>query len=161
MSRIFAKMIFVKLQHTLLLAAVFAGTSVAAQTTKKSPSHQQGSQPQTVAPASKAALAPPQVFTYVEQMPAPGYDYQQYLGSHIHYPDSALVHDIEGRVVVKFIVNEDGHISDCTIEKSVNSYIDAEALRVVRSFPRWQPGRQNGKPVRVYFTLPIVFKLTD
>ncbi len=100
-------------------------------------------------------------FTYVEQMPVSGYDFQKYLAENIHYPDSAIAHNIEGRVVIKFIVSEDGSIIDCKVVKGVSEELDAEALRVVRSFPKWIPGRQNGKAVKVYFTLPIVFKLED
>lgn len=101
------------------------------------------------------------IFMYVEQMPQAPYDYQQYLAQNIHYPDSAQAHNIEGRVIIRFIVNEDGKISDCVVWKSVDDDIDAEALRVVKSFPPWRPGKQNGKYVKVYFTLPIVFKLED
>ena len=102
---------------------------------------------------------PPPIYTYAEQMPSTGYDPGAYLGKNIHYPDSARAHNIQGRVVVKFVVNEDGSISDCKIITSVNKECDEEALRVVKSMPRWKPGTQNGKKVKVYFNLPIVFKL--
>jgi protein TonB len=85
----------------------------------------------------------------------------KYLSENLHYPDSARVHNIEGRVTVKFVVNEDGHISECEIASSVNNYLDEEALRIIGKMPRWKPGKQNGKRVRVYFTAPIVFKLED
>jgi TonB family protein len=77
------------------------------------------------------------------------------------YPDTAIKAGIEGRVVVKFIVTEDGSVTDITISKGVSKEIDEEALRVMRMMPKWKPGRQNGKPVKVYFTLPIQFKLDE
>lgn len=100
-------------------------------------------------------------YTYVDQMPSIDYDHNKYLTENLYYPDSARAHNIEGRVLVKFVVNEDGHISECSIPKPVNSYLDEEALRVIGKMPPWKPGKQDGKPVRVYFTAPIVFKLTN
>jgi protein TonB len=94
-------------------------------------------------------------------MPYPDYDYRKYLSENLHYPDSANVHNIEGRVIVKFVVNEDGHISECEVTKPVNNYLDEEALRIIGKMPPWKPGKDKGKPVRVYFTAPIVFKLTN
>jgi periplasmic protein TonB len=134
-----------KLRYALYVACMYTATAAHAQDNKPAPRD-----PKT---------PPPGVFSYVEQMPTAGYDYQDFLNKTIHYPDSARVHNIEGRVIVKFVVNEDGSISDCSIARGVDSYIDAEALRVVRSFPRWKPGHQNGKLVKVYFTLPINFRL--
>jgi periplasmic protein TonB len=101
------------------------------------------------------------VLTYVEQMPKAGYDYLDFLNKNIHYPDSAIAHDITGRVIVRFIVNEDGHISDVTAIRGVGGGLDQEAVRVVSMFPPWKPGIQKGKPVKVFFTLPIVFSLDD
>lgn len=100
-------------------------------------------------------------YEYVERMPRPNYNLNKYLSKNIHYPDSARAHNIEGRVIVKFLVNEDGQISDCKIINSVDRDCDAEALRVVKEMPRWKPGKQDGKPVKVFFHLPIMFKLTD
>ena len=103
--------------------------------------------------------AKPKIFKFVEQMPSSGYNIGEYLGSNIHYPDSSRHHHMEGRVIVKFIVDEEGNIGDCQLVRGIDKYCDAEAIRVVSNMPRWKPGRQNGKPVPVWFTLPIVFKL--
>ncbi len=103
----------------------------------------------------------PSVFNYVEQMPQPPYDLGKYLSENIHYPDSARENNVEGRVILKFVVNEDGHISDCSIVKGISPDCDAEALRVVKNMPAWKPGRQNGKEVKVYYNQPISFKLED
>ncbi len=102
-----------------------------------------------------------QAFTYVEQMPEPLFNIQEYLGSSLHYPDTARKYNVQGRVIIKFIVTETGEIDSAYINKGIGGGCDEEALRVVRSMPRWRPGHQNGKAVRVYFTMPIVFKLED
>ena len=99
------------------------------------------------------------VYQYVEQMPRAGYDYQKYLAKNIHYPLSAAEKKITGRVIVKFVINEDGHISNCSVLKGIGGGLDEEAIRVVSNMPPWLPGKQNGKPVKVYFTLPINFML--
>lgn len=105
------------------------------------------------------APPPPQVFTYVEQMPEFNGNVGEWLGSHLRYPDAAREAGTEGRVIVKFVVNEGGEISDAQVVRGVSSDLDAEALRVVRAMPKWRAGKQNGRAVKVYFTLPISFKL--
>ena len=102
------------------------------------------------------------VFDVVEQMPRyPGGDaaLMSFLGSNIHYPPVAEENGIQGRVVCTFVVERDGSISDVKVAKSVDPSLDKEALRVVRSMPRWNPGKQNGKAVRVKYTVPITFRL--
>jgi TonB family protein len=98
-------------------------------------------------------------FTYVEQMPSPGYSYTEYLTKTFQYPKVARENNIEGRVVVKFVVDEDGSIANARVVKSVDNSLDAEALRVISEMPHWRPGMQNGVTVRVFFKLPIVFRL--
>jgi protein TonB len=103
-----------------------------------------------------------EVFTYVEQEPTfPGGEdaMMAFLGKNIKYPAQAKEAGIEGQVVVQFIVNEDGDISDVKVVRSVAGGCDAEAMRVVRSMPKWKPGKQNGRAVRVLYNLPIRFKL--
>jgi len=106
-----------------------------------------------------AAPAPPAIFNYVEQMPTTPYDMAAYLAKNTHYPDAARDNNIEGRVIVRFVVNEDGAVSDVQVQRGIGGGCDEEAKRVVMAMPKWKPGKQNGKAVRVYFTLPIVFKL--
>ena len=98
-------------------------------------------------------------FLYVEKMPAAPYSLNEYLAKNIHYPKYARKKNIEGRVVVKFVVDEDGSISNVEVKKGIGGGCDEEAIRVVSEMPPWNPGAQNGKLVRVYFTLPIHFKL--
>ncbi len=99
------------------------------------------------------------IYTYVEQMPVTGFDLTEYLSKNIRYPDGAARNNIQGRVVAKFVVNEDGTLSDVQIVRGIGAGCDDEAVRVIKAMPAWKPGKQNGKPVRVYYTLPITFKL--
>ena len=102
-------------------------------------------------------------YVYVEHMPVSGYDIQAYLQRNLHYPDSAQKKGIEGRVVVKFIVLENGAIDSVSIlkGKGIGGGCDEEAVRVVKNMPPWKPGKDHGKPVKVHLTLPIQFKLKD
>ena len=104
----------------------------------------------------------PRVFDVVEQMPKfPGGDngLMTFLKNTIKYPEAAEKAGKQGRVVVTFVVNTDGSISDAKVARSVSEELNAEALRVVNAMPKWTPGKQNGKDVRVRFTLPVTFKL--
>ena len=83
----------------------------------------------------------------------------KYLAGSLKYPIKALEGKKEGLVFVKFVVGEDGTISDATVIKSANTELDKEALRVVNAMPKWTPGKQKGKAVSVYYALPIVFKI--
>jgi len=98
---------------------------------------------------------------YVEHMPVAGYNLNHYLSQNLKYPNSARRKGIEGRVIVRFIVTETGEIDGVKIVKGIDKKCDEEAVRVVSNMPNWQPGTQNGKAVKVYFNLPINFKLED
>jgi protein TonB len=104
-----------------------------------------------------------EVFIIVEDMPKfQGGDqskFRGYIAQNLHYPDSASAKGISGRVFVQFVVNSEGNIVNAKIVRGVDPYLDAEALRVVNSSPRWEPGKQRGKPVSVQFTFPIAFIL--
>ena len=104
----------------------------------------------------------PQVFHVVEVMPEfPGGEkaMMEFIQTNIQYPDFERENDIQGRVVVGFVVNEDGSIYDISIKKSVSKGLDKEAIRVVKMFPKFKPGKQQGKAVRVAYVLPLMFKL--
>lgn len=83
-----------------------------------------------------------------------------WLGSNIRYPEDAVRDDIQGRVIVKFVVNTDGRISDATVIKGVSASLDGEAIRVVQAMPTWQPAQIDGKKVSSWFVLPVSFKLS-
>ena len=102
------------------------------------------------------------VFDVVEVMPQfPGGQIAmlQYIMKNIKYPEQAMKEGIQGRVAVRFIVEKDGSISDVKPILSVHPLLNKEAVRVVESMPKWTPGKQNGKPVRVRFNVPVMFKL--
>ena len=103
------------------------------------------------------------VFDVVEQMPEfPGgmEALMQFLMENVRYPESASKEGKQGRVLVQFIVESDGSISNAKVVKKVSDDLDSEAIRVVGAMPKWKPGMQKGKPVRVKFTLPITFRLS-
>jgi TonB family C-terminal domain len=107
-----------------------------------------------------AAPAAPEIFKFVEQMPEAGYDPNAFVYKNIVYPAAAKENDIQGRVTVQFVVNEDGSISGArVVGKKFGGGLEEEAVRVVSKMPPWKPGKQNGRPVKVYYTLPISFKL--
>lgn len=102
------------------------------------------------------------IFTVVEQMPMyPGGDaaLMGYLRDNIKYPTVAAENGVQGRVVVGFVVERDGSITDVNILRGVDPSLDREAMRVVKSMPRWNPGKQNGSAVRVKFQVPVSFRL--
>lgn len=84
----------------------------------------------------------------------------KYLQENIKYPSAALEEKAQGKAFVRFVVEKDGSITNTEIIKSTgNIYLDKEALRVASNMPKWKPGMQDGKPVRVFFMLPVTFKL--
>lgn len=107
---------------------------------------------------------PPKVVCIVEQMPEfPGGDVAllKFIKDNLQYPSAEITARVEGRVIVGFMLYEDGSVHDVVIKKGVSAGLDQEAKRVVEMLPNFRPGRQQGKAVRVNFTLPIVFKIGD
>jgi protein TonB len=105
-----------------------------------------------------------EIFQVVENQPEfPGgmAELMKYLQKNIKYPSICQEQGIQGRVIVQFVVNSDGSIVDPQVIKPVNPYLDKEALRVVSTMPKWKPGEQRGKKVRVRFTLPVTFRLSN
>ncbi len=103
-----------------------------------------------------------QVFFIVEDMPEfPGGELalRKYIANAIKYPVIAQENGIQGKVYVTFVVDKDGGISDARVARGVDPSLDKEALRVVNTLPKWKPGKQRGKPVRVSYTVPINFVL--
>jgi protein TonB len=103
-----------------------------------------------------------QIFVVVEDMPEfPGGELalRKWIASHIEYPVIAAENGIQGKVYVTFVVDKDGSVSNARITRGVDPSLDQEALRVVNSLPKWKPGMQRGKPVRVSYTVPINFQL--
>jgi len=102
------------------------------------------------------------IFTVVESMPDfPGGDAARikYLNENIKYPQMARESGIQGRVFVTFVVEKDGNVTDVRIMRGIGGGCDEEAIRVIKNMPKWNPGKQRGKSVRVQFNMPILFKL--
>lgn len=102
------------------------------------------------------------IFQVVEKMPEfPGgiAECLKFLSKNIKYPIISQENGVQGRVIVQFVVNKDGSIVDPVVVRSVDPYLDKEALRVIKMMPKWKPGQQRGKPVRVKYTVPVTFKL--
>ena len=83
----------------------------------------------------------------------------KYLSSNIKYPAIARENGVEGTVYVGFVVNTDGSITDVTVKRGVGAGCSEEAVRVIQGMPKWKPGRQQGRAVRVAYTVPVKFKL--
>lgn len=99
------------------------------------------------------------VYAHPDKMPQCTADLNAFFNQNLHYPDGARKEGIEGRVVVKFVVDEFGSLKHPVIMRSPDTRLSDETLRALNLMPKWTPGENNGKPVPVYFTLPVVFKL--
>ena len=102
---------------------------------------------------------PEVVFVTAEENPEFKGDIFAYLSKSLKYPIIPQENGVQGKVICQFVVNRDGSITDIEVVRGVDKYLDAEAIRVIKTMPAWKPGKMNGKPVRVKFTLPVVFRL--
>ena len=105
-----------------------------------------------------------EIFVVVEEMPQfPGGEsaLQQFIRKNLKYPQIALENGISGRVICTFVIDGKGKVTGAEVLRSVDPNLDKEALRVISVMPDWKPGRQQGKPVRVRYTLPVVFRLQN
>lgn len=105
-----------------------------------------------------------EVLTHVEQMPKfPGGDAELYkfISNNLNYPAMAIENNVQGKVVVQFVVTKDGSIGNVKVVRSVDRDLDNEAIRVCKKLPKFIPGKQNGQPVNVWYTLPVTFKLQN
>ncbi len=103
-----------------------------------------------------------EIFQIVEEMPSyPGGDkaLMEYIAKNIKYPQIARESGIQGRVFVGFVVEPDGHVSNVKLLRGIGGGCDEEAMRVIKSMPKWKPGKQRGKAVRVSYQIPVMFKL--
>ncbi|MBN1116034.1 MAG: TonB family protein [Bacteroidales bacterium] len=104
-----------------------------------------------------------EVFVIVEDMPSfKGGDlneFRNWVGRNLKYPEIAAENGISGRVFVQFAVNSSGQVVDVVVVRGVDQALDTEAVRVIQSSPKWTPGKQRGRPVKVQFTFPVVFVL--
>ena len=108
---------------------------------------------------AKTTTPMPAILEYVEQMPEPGFNFEKWLLEHLKYPEQAKKNKVEGRVIVRFVVRKDGTLSDVKALRLIGGGCDEEAVRLIKSSPKWKPGKQNGKTVDVWYTKPIDFRL--
>ena len=114
--------------------------------------------------AVSSSIPTDEIFKVVEQAPLfPGGDSElmRWLAQNLNYPIRAQEKGISGRVIVGFVIEKDGSISNVQVVKGVDKDLDAEAVRVVKKMPNWIPGKNNGAPVRSFFNLPVKFDLYD
>jgi len=117
---------------------------------------------QAVKEEVQEAEAEPEPFVVVEEMPMfPGGDAEllKYIGEHTQYPEIAKENNIQGKVIVRFCVTPKGGVSQVSVLKGVDPELDKEAIRVVNTLPTFKPGKQGGKPVPVWYMVPISFTL--
>ncbi len=88
-------------------------------------------------------------------------DFSKWVGENLVYPQEAIDQKLEGKVILQFTVNKEGEVKDVTVLRGVNDLLDAEAVRVVSSSPKWENGAQNGIPVAVKYVFPVIFKLNN
>ncbi len=113
-------------------------------------------------PADPAKSTEDHIFVVVEEMPSyPGGDQalMDYIYANLKYPDEAREQKISGRVTLRFVITKEGKVSDVTVVKGVDPLLDAEAVRVISGLPQWNPGKQSGVPVNVYYSVPISFRM--
>ena len=126
--------------------------------------------PEKVEPAEISALPPvvlddkdkPLNWRVVEELPDfPGgmVMFMKWITQNLKYPPAAKTQKIQGKVIVQFVVNKDGSVSDCKVVGPVHPLLDREALRVLALMPEWKPGTMGGKPCRTLFAMPVVFRL--
>ena len=118
--------------------------------------------PQEAPPEEVEEEAPQEVFVVVEEMPSfPGGDAElmKFIYANIQYPEIAKENNIQGKVIMRFCVTSKGTVDQVTVSRGVDPSLDEEAIRVVKMLPLFKPGKQGGKPVNVWYSLPISFQL--
>ena len=158
-----------RLKALFVLPVAFATVTVISCTSPKEKKAEANQEPASAPEMQVVSYAPQpkeaeqgDVFQVVEEQPMfPGGmgEMMKFLQQNVKYPKEAQDQGVQGRVIVQFVVNKDGSISNDTVVRSVDPMLDAEAIRVVRSMPNWTPGKQRGEAVRVRFTLPVTFRL--
>lgn len=159
----------VHIKYALFVLPAFALLVAGNISCSQDASQTEDAKEEVVAPVSPEAKEAPadstakeEVFMVAEQMPEfPGgmKELLKFLQDNVKYPESAMKKNVQGRVIVQFVVEKDGTPTEFNVVRSVDPDLDAEALRVLQTMPKWKPGMQRGKIVRVKFTVPVSFKL--
>lgn len=159
----------VHIKYALFVLPAFALLVAGNISCSQDASQTEDAKEEVVAPVSPEAKEAPadstakeEVFMVAEQMPEfPGgmKELLKFLQDNLKYPENAMKNNVQGRVIVQFVVEKDGTLTEFKVARSVEPDLDAEALRVLQTMPKWKPGMQRGKIVRVKFTVPVSFKL--
>ena len=156
-----------RIKYALFMVPAFALLVAGNISCSQGASEKQDAKEETVAPDSVVAVptdsvAKDEVFMVAEQMPEfPGgmKELLKFLQDNLKYPESAKKNNLQGRVIVQFVVEKDGTPTEFNVVRAVNPDLDAEALRVLKTMPKWKPGMQRGEVVRVKYTVPVTFRL--
>ena len=155
-----------RIKYALFMVPAFALLVAGNISCSQGASEKQDAKEETVAPDSVAAptdsVAKDEVFMVAEQMPEyPGgmKELFKFLQDNLKYPESAKKNNVQGRVIVQFVVEKDGTPTEFNVVRAVDPDLDAEALRVLKAMPKWKPGMQKGEVVRVKYTVPVTFRL--
>lgn len=156
-----------RIKYALFMVPAFALLVAGNISCSQGASEKQDAKEETVAPDSVVAVptdsvAKDEVFMVAEQMPEfPGgmKELLKFLQDNLKYPESAMKNNVQGRVIVQFVVEKDGTPTEFNVVRAVNPDLDAEALRVLKTMPKWKPGMQRGEVVRVKYTVPVTFRL--
>ncbi|HIY48866.1 MAG TPA: energy transducer TonB [Candidatus Barnesiella excrementavium] len=147
---------------TAVIGLLLAGCNANHSTTEQATTSDSASET-TAAPADSTSLSSDSIFEVAEVMPEfPGGTQAlfKFIGENLQYPQNAIDGQIEGRVVVQFVVDKEGKVGNIQVVRSIDKMLDQAAIDVVRALPDWKPGMQDGQPVNVRYTLPVNFKLS-
>ncbi len=153
-----------RIKYALFMVPAFALLVAGNISCSQGASEKQDAKEETVAPEAVPtdSVAKGEVFMVAEQMPEyPGgmKELFKFLQDNVKYPESAMKKNVQGRVIVQFVVEKDGTPTEFNVVRSVDPDLDAEALRVLKTMPKWKPGMQRGEVVRVKYTVPVTFRL--
>ena len=141
------------------VSLLLAGCNANPQQTETAAPDESGTTAGTAAPAPMPTDSVYEVAEVMPEFPGGTQALFEFISKNLEYPQNAIDGQIEGRVIVQFVVDKAGKVDNIQVVRSIDKMLDQAAIDVVRALPAWKPGMQNGKPVNVRYTLPIAFKL--
>lgn len=141
------------------VSLLLAGCNANPQQTETAAPDESGTTAETAAPTPMPTDSVYEVAEVMPEFPGGTQALFEFISKNLEYPQNAIDSQIEGRVIVQFVVDKAGKVDNIQVVRSIDKMLDQAAIDVVRALPAWKPGMQNGKPVNVRYTLPIAFKL--
>ena len=141
------------------VSLLLAGCNANPQQTETAAPDESDTATETAAPAPTPTDSVYEVAEVMPEFPGGTQALFEFISKNLEYPQNAIDGQIEGRVIVQFVVDKAGKVDNIQVVRSIDKMLDQAAIDVVRALPAWKPGMQNGKPVNVRYTLPIAFKL--